>query len=75
LNTLLSIFVGLLLAIGTALMLEMRDRRIRAPQDVLASVGLPVIGVLPKPNAKRLTSGGRLSLMQQKVLGMSAPRT
>jgi chain length determinant protein EpsF len=75
LNTVLSFVVGAFLAVLTALALELKDRRIRAPQDVLASVGLPVIGVLPKPNAKRLTSGGRLSLMQQKVLGMSAPRT
>ena len=75
LNTLLSIVLGMLMSVATALMLELRDRRIRAPEDVLGSVGLHVIGVLPKPNAKRLASARSLPLMQQRVIGISAPRT
>ena len=73
LNTALSIVLGSMLAVGTALMLELLDRRIRAPADVIASLGLPVIGTLPRPNAKRFVTGSRLSLMQQRMLGLPAP--
>ncbi len=73
LNTALAIFIGLLLALGAVLVLELLDRRVRAPEDVVASLGLPVIGYMPKPNAKRFASGKRLSLMQQRVIGLPAP--
>lgn len=54
LNLLLSVFVGALLAAGVVLGLELRDRRVRALEDVVAALGLPVIGVLPRPGARRL---------------------
>lgn len=53
LNTVLAVFVGILLAIGSALVLEMSDRRIRSAEDVPACLGLPVIGIVPPPGAKR----------------------
>lgn len=74
LNTALAIFLGALLAIGVALLLELSTRRIRAPEDVVAALGLPVLGVLPKPNAKRFVSGRRALLLQQRVIGLPAPQ-
>lgn len=53
LNTLIALFLGTLLAVGVALLLELRDRRVRASDDVAQMLGLPVIGLMPKPNAKR----------------------
>lgn len=73
LNSLLAVFVGTLLAIGTALLLELRNRRVRAPDDVIAALGLPVLGTLPKPNAKRFVSGKHALQMQQRVIGLPAP--
>ena len=73
LNTALAVFVGLLLAVGTALVLELTNRRVRAPADVVAALGLPVLGTMPKPSAKRFTSGARASLAQQRVIGLPAP--
>ena len=73
LNTVLSVFVGALLALGVALMLELSDRRVRAPADVVASLGLPVLGTMPKPGAKRFRAGKRISLQQQRVIGLPAP--
>lgn len=72
LNSLLSIFVGAVLAVAVALGLEMADRRIRANADILDVLGLPVLGTLPHPNAKtnRVMAGN--SLMQQRLLGSSA---
>ncbi len=73
LNTGLAVFVGLLLAAGTVLLLELTDRRVRDNEDIVAALGLPVLGTLPKPGAKRFSAGKRVSLMQQRVLGLSAP--
>ena len=73
LNIALSVFVGALLAVGTALLLELANRRVRAPDDIVTSLGLPVLGTLPKPNAKRFNAGKRVSLMQQRVIGLPAP--
>ena len=73
LNIALSVFVGVLLAVGTALLLELANRRVRAPDDIVTSLGLPVLGTLPKPNAKRFNAGKRVSLMQQRVIGLPAP--
>ncbi|HJV63991.1 MAG TPA: chain length determinant protein EpsF [Albitalea sp.] len=62
LNILGSIFGGLLLGALAAIGLEMMDRRIRNPDDMVALAGVPVIGVLQptdskKPVFRRLTSG------------------
>lgn len=74
LNTALAIFLGALLAIGVALLLELSARRVRAPEDVIAALGLPVLGVLPKPNAKRFVSGKHALMLQQRVVGLPAPQ-
>jgi polysaccharide biosynthesis transport protein len=48
LNMILAIFLGGLLAMGTVMLMEMLDRRIRGVEDVLMLGGLPVLGELPK---------------------------
>ena len=74
LNSLLSIFIGTLLAVGAALLLEIRDRRVRNVEDVVAALGLPVIGIMPKPNARKLGRMNKPSLAQQRVVGrLAAP--
>lgn len=73
LNIALSVFLGALLAVGVALLLELSDRRVRAPEDIVAALGLPVLGMLPKPTAKRFVSGKHALLMQQRVIGLPAP--
>lgn len=75
LNTALAVFLGALLAVGTALLLELNNRKVRAPDDVVAALGLPVLGVLPKPNAKRFVSGKTALQMQQRMIGLPAPQT
>lgn len=69
LNTLLSVFLGALLAIGAIFMLEMLDRRVRSSEDVLQTLGLPILGVMPRPDAKKLF--GRASakpMLEQRLL-------
>ena len=72
-NTLLAVFVGTLLAVGTALVLELMDRRIRGLDDAVTALGLPVIGVMPKPGAKGRAGLSKLSLMQQRLMAPLPP--
>ena len=67
LNTILAFIGGTLVAIGLAMALELRDRRIRNIDDVVTTLGLPVIGAMPKPGSK-LPLGKRPSLMQQRLM-------
>ncbi|MBL8279707.1 MAG: chain length determinant protein EpsF [Pelomonas sp.] len=59
-NTILAVFVGALLALGTTFALEFLDRRVRVIDDVELALGLPVIGVMPANNnvPKRLAKPG-----------------
>ena len=73
LNTLVSIFLGIVLAAGVALFMELRDRRIRSAEDAVDALGLPVLGSLPKPGAKRFLAGHRALLPGQRAMGLPAP--
>jgi chain length determinant protein EpsF len=72
LNTILAFVGGVLLAIGAALGLELRDRRVRNIDDAVDALGLPVIGSLPKPGS-RIKLGGGASLMQKRLQAPLAP--
>ena len=62
-------------AVATALLLELRDRRVRAPEDAVLALGLPVLGTLPKPGAKRYLTGKRSALAAPQRLGLPTPET
>lgn len=70
LNTALSVVVGLIFGTGLALLLELRDRRVRGVEDVIEALKLPILGVMPKPGARR-SGQQRLLGMEQRVLGNS----
>lgn len=53
LNLLAALFGGLLLAVVVALLLELRDRRVRTVHDLGLMLDVPVIGVMPRPNTRR----------------------
>jgi succinoglycan biosynthesis transport protein ExoP len=50
-NTLLGAFLGLLLGLGVAFLLERFDQRIREPKDLEELYGLPLLGVVPESSA------------------------
>jgi chain length determinant protein EpsF len=52
LNVLIAVFGGTIFAVALALLAEMLDRRVRAPEDLLLGLELPVLGVLGKPKSK-----------------------
>lgn len=49
LNLMLSLFLGGMLGVGAAFLLELADQRIRGLDDLALSLGLPVLGVIEKP--------------------------
>lgn len=53
-NTILGLFLGLVLGLGLAFMFERFDRRIREADEVAELFGLPMLGVIPHSR-----SGGR----------------
>jgi len=46
LNLLISVFLGTLLGVGLALMLELANRRVRSAQDLAEALELPVLGAV-----------------------------
>lgn len=52
-NLVIGLFFGLAVAFGAAFGLEQFDRRIRVPGDAIATLGLPVIGIMPTPTIGR----------------------
>ncbi len=73
LHALASVFVGTALATGAALVLEHTDRRVRASDDVVAALDLPVLGTLPRPLTRLSGAARHAQLMQQRVVGLRAP--
>lgn len=73
LNMAVGIFLGTLLAIAVVTALEMLNRRVRSVDDVAQAVGLPILGVLPASNARRLFGKATsANLMQQRLLGQAS---
>jgi chain length determinant protein EpsF len=48
LNTILAIFLGSMLGIGLAFLMEMIDRRVRSVEDLTAALDIPVLGEIAK---------------------------
>jgi len=71
LNAIVAVFVGVLLAVAVALLIELSDRRVRNVDDLVQAINLPILGVIPSPAARRsLFHSGRANhLMQQRLLG------
>ncbi len=68
LNVLLAAFVGGLLAMGAAFLLEMLDRRVRSLQDLVQTINLPVMGVMPRPDRRRLFGKPSVTLLEKRVM-------
>lgn len=60
LNLLLAVFLGTLCGVGTAILLELLDQRIRGADDMEALMTAPVLGVLRDARTKAASSRGWL---------------
>jgi polysaccharide biosynthesis transport protein len=68
LNMVAAVFLGGLLGVGAAVLLEFANRKVRSIDDVVQSLGLPVLGVLPPPD-RRGARAQPTSLLARQVLG------
>ena len=59
LNMLVSIFLGTMLAVGAALVLELGQRRIRSAEDIVEALDLPVLAELDSCLVQPLDNGWR----------------
>ncbi len=66
LNTILAIFLGVLLGIGFALIAEFRNRKIRSIEDLYEFSDIPVLAVIDN---KMLTKNKKTSLLPLKLQG------
>jgi chain length determinant protein EpsF len=68
LNTLLSLFLGTMLGIGVAMLVEMLDRRVRSANDLVKALRAPVFGVMTRGDSGRRRVGmPRMSLPYRGV--------
>ena len=58
LNVLVSIFLGTLLGVGLALMLELANRRVRSADDLAEALDLPVLGTIAAAGGMLRRKGG-----------------
>jgi chain length determinant protein EpsF len=75
-NMIFATVLGLMLSVGVALLVEFLNRKVRSIEDVSVSLGLPVIGIMPRPDRRRLLGGSRAQpLLARRVLGqLPSPR-
>ncbi|WP_293935282.1 chain length determinant protein EpsF [Iodobacter sp.] len=60
LNLVLAIFVGSILAVGSVMLAELFDRRIRSKEDIEMMLGISVLADLPLPARNKKRKFGRL---------------
>jgi polysaccharide biosynthesis transport protein len=69
LNTAVAIVLGMLLGVGVSLWREMVDRRVRSTQDLIQALGLPILGVMPKPLLAKQAKGSVPSMGHKVISG------
>lgn len=78
LNMVLAVFVGLVLSVATAVMLELRNRLLRTDEDVVDGLEVPVLGVMPlsdTPGARKISRQVRPELPPHRALPeLAAPQ-
>lgn len=77
LNVLIAIFLGTILGVGIALILELLNRRVRSVEDLIQTIELPVLATIPSaalPSAvRRLPSRFSRRKPSGPALGMESP--
>lgn len=77
LNVLISIFLGTLLGVGLALMLELGNRRVRSVEDLVEIIDLPVLATIPSAASPSTLRRFPRKLSRRKAsrqaLGIEAP--
>ena len=70
---LMGLVAALGLGLGTALLLEQFDKRMRTTSDSIDFLGLPVIGIMPSPTMNRRLKGQMAMIQDRVVSGRRLP--
>ncbi len=70
---LLGIAAAIVVGLGTALLQEQFDKRIRTNADAFDFLGLPVIGIMPSPSMNRRLKGQMAMIQDRVVSGRRLP--
>lgn len=73
LNMLLALFVGTLLAVGVAMVMELFDRRVRSAAELVQALETPLLGVLARKQTGRLFGRKQLAAKALPDESKSAP--
>ena len=75
LNMLLALFVGTLLAVGVAMLMELFDRRVRSAAELVHALDMPLLGVLARKQTGKLFGRKQLASLPSAtaVDGVAAP--
>ena len=73
LNMTISIFLGILLSVGVALMLEIANRRVYSAEDLLEALDLPVLATIPSTALLPTTRERMRRLMPRRVRVQALP--
>jgi len=68
LNLLVAVFVGTLAACGVAMALELTDRRVRSSLDLVTTLGIPVVALLPDGNKPMRSTRRHDALAPQQLV-------
>jgi len=68
-NAVLSVFLGLMMGLGFAILAEIRDRRVRSPQDLVELLQLPVLGVIGPLVSSPRSPDALASMWPRRLLG------
>lgn len=68
-NLLLAVAGGSILALSTALLRELMDRRVRTLSDLSENIGIPVLGHIPKSPRNRLQGSSNKIMLPSNILG------
>ena len=78
LNMLLALFVGTLLAVGVAMLMELFDRRVRSASELVHALDMPLLGVLASKQTGKLFGRKQTAALPAAVtvdsLAVLAPR-
>jgi chain length determinant protein EpsF len=73
LNMTISIFLGILLSVGVALMLEIANRRVYSAEDLLEALDLPVLATIPSTALLPTTRERMRGLLPCRVRAQALP--
>jgi polysaccharide biosynthesis transport protein len=75
-NMVFAVVLGGMFALAVGLFVEFLNRKVRSVEDVSKGLGLPVIGIMPAPDRRRLLGRrGAQPLLARRVLGqLPSPR-